>query len=124
MLTDNSIYDALSGLLIGIMLCVAAILLAREFYGLLMGESVSESDLKIIKSAFSNSNIDHIIDIKTIHLSAIDIIITAKISLIENHTMKSSELVNHIERNIREQLSDKKCYVYIEIDDFDSNYQN
>ncbi|MGT2960459.1 hypothetical protein [Streptococcus caballi] len=37
-LTDNDFYDALSGLLLGFMLCLAALLLVREFYSLLVGK--------------------------------------------------------------------------------------
>ena len=38
--TGNPFYDALSGVLIGVLLCAAALFLAREFYSLLIGESV------------------------------------------------------------------------------------
>lgn len=51
-LTNNAFYDALSGLLIGILLCSAALLLVREFYSLLVGESVSNKDLALIKLSF------------------------------------------------------------------------
>ena len=41
--TGNPFYDALSGVLIGVLLCTAALFLAREFYSLLIGESVTEN---------------------------------------------------------------------------------
>ncbi len=51
-ITGNAFFDAFSGLLIGLLLMVAAIFLAREFYSLLIGESVtkqgSSSDQKSI----------------------------------------------------------------------------
>ncbi|EMF49447.1 cation diffusion facilitator family transporter [Streptococcus parauberis] len=122
MVTHNSFYDTFSGLLIGIMLCLVAVLLAKEFYGLLIGESVTDTDLKIIESAFEYPDVQRVIDIKTIHLSAIDILITAKIELTENHITKSSHLINQIEATIRQGLTDKKAYIYIELDQFDENY--
>ncbi|WP_230588930.1 hypothetical protein [Streptococcus uberis] len=62
----------------------------------------------MIKSVFHHEDVQRVIDIKTIHLSAIDILITAKIELKETHKMKSSDLVNEIEASIRENLSGKK----------------
>ncbi|OHY30094.1 cation transporter [Streptococcus parauberis] len=124
MVTHNSFYDTFSGLLIGIMLCLVAVLLAKEFYGLLIGESVTDTDLKIIESAFEYPDVQRVIDIKTIHLSAIDILITAKIELTENHITKSSHLINQIEATIRQGLTDEKAYIYIELDQFDENYSH
>lgn len=67
--TNNPFYDALSGVLIGLLLCGAALFLAREFYGLLIGESVTTKDLLRIKSAFNRTEISKLINVKTIHLS-------------------------------------------------------
>ena len=77
-LTNNALYDALSGLLIGILLCSAALLLVREFYSLLVGESVSNKDLALIKLSFSRPEVTKLIDIRTIHLSPVDIFLAAK----------------------------------------------
>lgn len=79
--TNNPFYDALSGVLIGLLLCGAALFLAREFYGLLIGESVTTKDLLRIKSAFNRTEISKLINVKTIHLSPTDILVTAKIDL-------------------------------------------
>ena len=67
--TNNPFYDALSGVLIGLLLCGAALFLACEFYGLLIGESVTTNDLLRIKSAFNRTEISKLINVKTIHLS-------------------------------------------------------
>ena len=62
--TGNPFYDALSGVLIGVLLCTAALFLAREFYSLLIGESVTEKDLTRIKTSFNRPEISQLINIK------------------------------------------------------------
>ena len=79
--TGNPFYDALSGVLIGVLLCAAALFLAREFYSLLIGESVTQKDLTRIKEVFNRIEVDRLINIKTIHLGPNDILVTAKIDV-------------------------------------------
>ncbi|BDP80714.1 hypothetical protein EfmAA290_13900 [Enterococcus faecium] len=47
--TGIAAFDAISGLLIGFLLMGAAIFLAKEFYSLIIGESVTASRLKLLK---------------------------------------------------------------------------
>lgn len=122
-LTKNPVFDALSGLFIGIMLCLAAIFLAREFYGLLVGESVTEEDLVTIHGAFEKEEVLRLIDIKTIHLSATDILVTAKIEIDSLFINDASKLINQIEKDIRQSLPDYKLYIYIETDTYQDNYK-
>ncbi|MHC5373885.1 cation diffusion facilitator family transporter [Enterococcus sp. LJL120] len=122
-ITGNAIFDAVSGLLIGLLLMGAAIFLAKEFYSLLIGESVTEQDLIKIRQAFQRPEIAHLLDIKTVHLSADEIMIAAKIDIIHDLEGEGYLIINEIERTIREALPDKKCYIYIETDEFDPNYQ-
>ncbi|WP_274289402.1 cation diffusion facilitator family transporter [Prevotella corporis] len=121
-LTNNAFYDALSGLLIGILLCSAALLLVREFYSLLVGESVSNKDLALIKLSFSRPEVTKLIDIRTIHLSPVDIFLAAKIDVNAGDQEKISQLINDIERNIRGDFPDYTVYIYIETDKFQNDY--
>lgn len=123
MFTGYAFFDALSGLLIGLLLMGAAIFLAREFYSLMIGESVTATDLQKIKTAFNRPEIAHLIDIKTVHLSADEIMIVAKIDIIHEKESEGYTIVNEIERDIRTALFDKKAYIYIETDEYDPNYQ-
>ncbi|WP_303754554.1 cation diffusion facilitator family transporter [Enterococcus sp. S86.2] len=122
MVTGNALFDALSGLLIGLLLMFAAIFLAREFYSLIIGESVTASDLKKIKAAFSRTEVKRLIDIKTVHLGPTEIMIAAKIDIVDEAEAHSYRVVNEIERQIRQSLPDKKAYIYIETDEYDPNY--
>ncbi|MFC2290747.1 MAG: cation diffusion facilitator family transporter, partial [Prevotella denticola] len=93
-LTGNPFYDALSGVLIGVLLCAAALFLAREFYSLLIGESVTLKDLTRIKETFNRTEIDRLINVKTIHLGPTDILVTAKIDVKSEYEAQAPQLVN------------------------------
>ena len=120
--TNNPFYDALSGVLIGLLLCGAALFLAREFYGLLIGESVTTKDLLRIKSAFNRTEISKLINVKTIHLSPTDILVTAKIDLKPEFKAQASAIINDIERNMREDFANYNIFIYIETDEYKANY--
>lgn len=123
MFTGYAFFDAFSGLLIGLLLMAAAIFLAREFYSLMIGESVTATDLKKIKTAFNRPEVDRLIDIKTVHLSADEVMIVAKIDIVHDKESQGYAIVNTIEKEIRQALFDKKAYIYIETDEYDPNYQ-
>ena len=120
--TNNPFYDALSGVLIGLLLCGAALFLAREFYGLLIGESVTTNDLLRIKSAFNRIEISKLINVKTIHLSPTDILVTAKIDLKPEFEAQASAIINDIERNMRADFTNYNIFIYIETDEYKANY--
>ena len=122
MITGNAFFDAFSGLLIGLLLMVAAIFLAREFYSLLIGESVTKRDLAVIKQAFERPDVDRLIDVKTVHLGPAEILIAAKVDIAAKQEDVGYEIINEIEAEIRHQMADKKVYIYIETDEYDPHY--
>lgn len=122
-ITGNAMFDAASGLLIGLMLCMAALFLAREFYSLLIGESMTQKDLTVLHCAFERSEINKLINVKTIHLSPTDILVTAKIEFTSAAQDHASTIINDIENNIRHSFPKYKLYIYIETDTFENNYK-
>lgn len=122
MITGNAFFDAFSGLLIGLLLMVAAIFLAREFYSLLIGESVTKRDLAVIKQAFERPDVDRLIDVKTVHLGPAEILIAAKVDIAAKQEEVGYDIINEIEAEIRHQMADKKVYIYIETDEYDPHY--
>jgi cation diffusion facilitator family transporter len=123
MITGEAMFDALSGLFIGLLLMGAAIFLAKEFYSLIVGESVKESDLEKIKQAFNRKDIERLIDIKTVHLGPNEVLIAAKIDLIDTLEDQGYAIINEIEANIRKSLPEFKNYIYIEVDKFKDDYE-
>lgn len=122
MVTGNAFFDAFSGLLIGILLMIAAIFLAREFYSLLIGESVTKRDLVLIKEAFDRPDVDRLLDIKTVHLGPAEILVAAKIDITAKQEEIGYRIINEIEAKIRSFMPDKKMYIYIETDEYDPHY--
>ena len=122
MVTGNPVFDAISGLLIGFLLMAAAIFLTREFYSLIVGERVTDSDLEKILTAFERPEVERVINVKTVHLGPTEILIAAKIDLVSQLVLEDYEIINQIEAEIRKKISDKKCYIYIEIDEFVQGY--
>lgn len=123
MVTGIAAFDAISGLLIGLLLMGAAIFLAKEFYSLIVGESVTTSDLIKIKQAFERPEVSRLIDVKTVHLSPTEVLVAAKIDIFDHPENKSYAIINNIEETIRQSLNDKKVYIYIETDKYDPNYR-
>lgn len=121
--TGNAVYDALSGVLIGVLLCIAALFLAKEFYSLLIGESMTKKDLATIHHAFEREEVHRIINIKTIHLSPTDILVTAKVELSDKAKANAPAVINSLENDIRHNFPQYKIYIYIETDTFEENYQ-
>lgn len=123
MVTGIAAFDAISGLLIGLLLMGAAIFLAKEFYSLIVGESVTTSDLIKIKQAFERPEVSRLIDVKTVHLSPTEVLVAAKIDIFDHSENESYAIINNIEETIRQSLNDKKVYIYIETDKYDPNYR-
>lgn len=123
MVTGIAAFDAISGLLIGLLLMGAAIFLAKEFYSLIVGESVTTSDLIKIKQAFERPEVSRLIDVKTVHLSPTEVLVAAKIDIFDHPENESYAIINNIEETIRQSLNDKKVYIYIETDKYDPNYR-
>ncbi|WP_028896302.1 cation diffusion facilitator family transporter [Prevotella sp. HUN102] len=122
-ITGNPFFDALSGLFIGILLCCAALFLAREFYSLMVGESATNKDLAIIRKSFERDEISKLISLKTIHLSPSDVLMTAKIDVKSEYEPQTTTLINDIEKNVRDSLKEYKMYIYIETDKYKEDYK-
>ncbi|WP_423364499.1 cation diffusion facilitator family transporter [Mycoplasma sp. P36-A1] len=122
LVTNNAMFDALSGLLIGLLLMGVSIVLAREFYSLMIGESVTKTDLKTIMLSFNRKDVDRVIDIKTVHLGPTEILVAAKIDLVDKYNYLAHDIINDIEKEIRSTMPDKKIYIYIETDQYDPDY--
>ena len=64
------------------------------------------------------------IDVKTIHIGPTEILIAAKIDIPAEYEAHSYEIINAIEKDIQKSTAGQKSYIYIEVDEFDNNYQH
>lgn len=123
-ITNNPIFDAIGGGIIGILLIMGSILLGREIASLVIGENVSLHTTNLItKVVKANKKVDKFINMQAIHLSEWDLLICLKVDLIDTLKISSSAAVNDIERKIRAVLPNYNCEIYVEVDTFDPHYR-
>ena len=122
MATDNPVYDASAGILIGVLLMGVAVLLTIEFYSLIVGEAANEDHLKLIKKTFDTENVDRLIDLKTTHIGPTEILVTAKIDVVNEFEASSYKIINDIEKKMRASIPDTTLHIYIEIDKYDEHH--
>jgi cation diffusion facilitator family transporter len=78
--TGNAIWDGVATFVIGLILASIAVTQALEMKSLLIGESASLANEKIIQTVFDNeASIERVIDIKTQHIGPEDLLITARV---------------------------------------------
>ena len=70
-LTQNSIYDSISAISIGVLLMVSGLFLGYEMKHLITGESISQEKLKLIENIINkNKNISKITDLKILPIGS------------------------------------------------------
>jgi cation diffusion facilitator family transporter len=80
--TDNGVWDGIGTLAIGLLLVVIAAVLAVEMKSLLLGEAASSVAQERIKAALtSQTGVDSIIHIRTLHLGPDELLVAAKIAV-------------------------------------------
>lgn len=79
-LTDDAIWDGIATFVIGLILASIAVTLAVEMKSLLIGESASAVNEKLIASVFVNeASIERVIEVKTQHIGPEDLLVTARV---------------------------------------------
>jgi cation diffusion facilitator family transporter len=79
--TGDPIYDAISAVLIGVMLMFFAVALAWENKRLLLGESLPESDQRELREIIASwDGVVHVDDFRTVYFGPDDVLVTADVS--------------------------------------------
>ena len=116
-ITGNTQFDAISSIIIGIMLMAFAFFLAKENRGLLLGESVSpQKQKKIIEVVSKVPEVQKIITLKTMHLSPTTVLVGIEVNLIDDlDTDKIETVTDLIEQKILTIIPEsKKEYIFVE----------
>jgi cation diffusion facilitator family transporter len=113
--TGNTVYDAISSIVIGGILMAFAFFLAKENRGLLLGESVSpEQNDKIISAVNTIPEVHKVITMKTMHLSPTVVIVGIEVNLIDGlDTDKIEKITDDIELKIIELLPESKKRIHL-----------
>ena len=104
--TNNIIYDAVGSLIIGCILMMFAIFLAKENKDLLIGEAISKSETKqAIKAILTIPEVDQVISMRTMHLSPEDVLVAIEVHIVDGITTDNIELIiDKIEYKVKEVI--------------------
>lgn len=126
--TGNTVYDALSSVVIGIILMVFASFLAKENKGLLIGEAISKSEYKkMVDSILQLLEVNRVISLRTMHFAPKDVLVAMEVSLKDGLDTDKIELViDKIERQVKTTIpyiNPSKIYVELEQDSCPTDFK-
>lgn len=116
-LTDDSVFDALGTLAIGVLLIVVAIVLGIETKSLLVGEGASAADANRIRDAINaDPEVEAIIHMKTLYLGPDEMLVAAKVAFASSTRVADvAATINGVEARIREAIPVARV-IYLEPD--------
>jgi cation diffusion facilitator family transporter len=123
--TGDSVFDALGTMSIGVLLGIIAVVLAIEMRSLLIGESATAADVEKIRTALvGGPEVDHLIDLKTLHLGPDELLVVAKVQMPEELTFSEvAAAINRAETRVRAAVPSARV-IYIEPDCYDADYRS
>lgn len=115
--TDETRWDGVSTLAIGLLLVTIAIILVIELKGLLIGEAATPEDLQRIQDAIEGTpQVRRLIHMRTQHIGPEEVLVGAKIELDPGLTSASiAEAINAAEARVREAVPFARL-IYLEPD--------
>lgn len=118
-ITGNAVYDAISSIIIGIILMLFAFFLAKENQGLLLGESITARQYKkLVKAVKGIPEVNKVITLRTMHLSPYDVLVGIQVNLADGlETDQIETVTDKIEAKIMEVLPNaNKNHIFVEIE--------
>lgn len=114
-LFNNVYFDGCASIIIGIILTIVAVLLARESKGLLVGESANPQTVANIRSlSKTEANVEEVIRVLTMQLAPQEVLLNLEIQFSKNLTGEDiASTVDRLETKIRQKHPEIK-YIFIE----------
>ena len=125
-ITGNSIFDAISSLVIGFILMGFAFFLARENKGLLVGESLKKAEYETITELIEAiPEVKSLVAMRTMHIGSQDVIIGIEVNLIDGlDTDKIELVVDNVEQRVKQIIPyAKDNHIFVEIQRYDGKKQ-
>ena len=108
-------WDGVASMAIGVVLAIVAFALARISRGLLLGEAAIPKSVEAIRAAISSHpNVNHVVELLTMHMAPKQILVNAHVNL--NGQLTSSDIVTtiaEIEKSIK-QAEPKVDMIFLE----------
>ena len=116
-ITGNGVWDGVGSLAIGVLMVVAAVLLAKETGSLLIGESAIPEETHLIEQLIPDGEIiTQVIHLRTLHVGPDVLLVVAKVAAPAQVTVAElSRAVNAAESRVRERVPSAK-YIFVEAD--------
>jgi cation diffusion facilitator family transporter len=116
-LTGNDMWDPIGGIVIGVLLCGVAMLLAWITHGLLIGESATPEDrARVIDVASGVDGVDAVTQLLTMHLGPDVVLLALKVAFRPTLSVQAIEAVtNQMEAAIRAEMPHMRK-IFIEAD--------
>lgn len=115
--TGQDGWDPAGSIVIGVLLCAVAVVIAKITHGLLIGESASPEDqARVLELARGVDGVDAITQLLTLHLGPDVVLLAMKIAFRSSLTVKDVEdVTNAIEARIRDAMPQMRK-IFIEVD--------
>jgi cation diffusion facilitator family transporter len=113
-LTGNGIFDAAGSIVIGILLMLVAVMIARDAHSLLIGERATpETEQRVQDVTESTPGVRAVTQLLTMHLGPDFVVLAMKIAFDKDATVERIErIIDEIEARIRKELPEmKKIFV-------------
>lgn len=118
--TGDPVWDALGGLMVGLLLLFGAAFLGWRVTSLLIGEGCSERTYDLIDGVIeSDPAVQRRIYTEAMHLSEDVVLLCAKIEIRNDDGTDDPTVINRIERAIRSKVHWYRFHIYIEVDHYD-----
>ena len=120
---DDEVFDALGGLMVGLVLIVGSLLLAFKSGSLLIGEAVdSDTRGKIVEAVTTTPGVERLLNMQTVHMSEDDILLCVKVQTSKLDRDYDVETVDKIEKAVRTALPWYNFEIYVEPDIYSAKH--
>ncbi|MBT1177903.1 cation diffusion facilitator family transporter [Bifidobacterium callimiconis] len=116
-LLDNELWDAVGGLMVGLVLICGSLLLAFKSGSLLIGEAVDpDTRSKIVDAVNATPGVTRLLNMQTVHMSENDILLCVKIETSKLDRDFDVQTVDKLETSVRNALPWYTFEIYVEPD--------
>lgn len=116
-LTGDELYDAIGGMMVGLVLVVGSAALAFKSGSLLIGEDIDPTTRAMVTKAVEGTpGVDRLINLQAIHMDEDAVLLCLKVETSKLDRDYDVETVDKIERSVRTQLPWYEWEIYVEPD--------